>query len=1153
MIESKKQGKENEEKFIKFKEDIQNEKRFLSKINQLFTDEYDIMLEEILLLNENKFLLELKNRVETELEEIYSDKIFFDKKYSNVLEKSFTSMKSDYKQDYKLIINSYDNSKNFKKNDDTFLINGYRRHCLREADNEYATHICDSYKGKFILVKDNGKIEFVICSNCKKVYYSNMILCKCYKCNKEYYTEIFTKNEDEFNLPATWENYHCKQIANEEMKCVKCHDKLYINLKSGILNCLNKKCNFSSKPTKILWTCTVCQKDFKTGAIPYNPLDLEVVKRIIKQTLLQKKLAHPSDVPCCKTNVFLAEFHHKKKCAGLLYFGELNNDIVIVCEKCHAINFSDRFIWTCPKCGSKFNDENKKKENRDDKFSNAINSYKTISSEGRKKGFSNSKDKSSNNDDYSSSNSNTSKNKKNQINPINNKIRPFLSNRNRQYKTDIKKKNEDNFSSTIEQPSYLKKLYATKFKSINMYADNSKEKDKEKERVKDNNSKFKIDNKRQNDEKELMNKFKRIKFFTVNDFTNKNKERQKKAEIEKEIKNNNSDEEEGKTNNQRTSFQTFANYRQRRKTEEKMKREEKEKEKEDFIKKRMKEREEKERKEREEREREREREREEREREEREEREREEREREERERERKENEEKKRREKEEREKEEEKEKKIQRYNGKLSGKKIVPYRSFKRSQDKDGAETRTSSKGLEKLKNLEAPSKSFFLKKLKKTEKSSDKQKEDDEKNEKKNKKSYNIKKIEDEPKKEDNNISFKQRWKFRHHELKKPEDKLETESNVVLKRYIEKINTNSKEKIKINKEKEKESKDEKEDNDNNEEDEEEEENKQNNNKTNKNNNNYFAYNPIKKIPGMSDKLLNHVNRRIGNIISKCSIPLMNVEDYILTKKIGEGSYGIIFSVVSKKDKKQYALKKIVSNKLKQIGEFTKEFELVHLCNHDNIMKIYNFCIRILDPTTYALYVLMELAKSDWDKEIKKKLIQKKTYSENELMSIIYQLASALLYIQEKLNLSHRDIKPQNVLVYEGGKYKLADFGEAKKANVSKQMNTLRGTELYMSPALYNGLKNEENDVSHNPYKSDVFSLGFCFLYAAAMNFNLLYQIRDFLDNKNIDKILHKCLKQYSEKLIKMLAAMLDIDENKRWDFKTIQSYIDENYPDLEH
>ena len=226
-----------------------------------------------------------------------------------------------------------------------------------EVNNEQATHICSLRTGKFILCKNNGKTEFVICSNCKKVYYNTMILCKCYKCNIEYYTELLEQNEDEFILPATWENYHCKQIANEKIKCIKCHDNFYINLKTGMLVCLNKRCNFTSKPTRILWTCSICHEDFKSGAIPYNPLDLEIIKKIIKQTLFQKQRAHPNRVPCCKVNVFFTEFHHKKKCSGILYSGELNNDVIIVCDKCHAINFYDRFIWTCPKYGNKFKDE----------------------------------------------------------------------------------------------------------------------------------------------------------------------------------------------------------------------------------------------------------------------------------------------------------------------------------------------------------------------------------------------------------------------------------------------------------------------------------------------------------------------------------------------------------------------------------------------------------------------------------------------------------------------------------------------------------------------------------------------------------------------------------------------------------------------------
>ena len=302
---------------------------------------------------------------------------------------------------------------------------------------------------------------------------------------------------------------------------------------------------------------------------------------------------------------------------------------------------------------------------------------------------------------------------------------------------------------------------------------------------------------------------------------------------------------------------------------------------------------------------------------------------------------------------------------------------------------------------------------------------------------------------------------------------------------------------------------------------------------------------PMSCIEGISEHLYNYINKRMNFILNRSKIPKIKIEEYILYKKLGEGSYGVIYSVFKQNEKKLYALKKIIAHTLNEIDEFTKEFELVYSCEHNNIMKIYGICLRVLDSTTYALYVLMEYSNGDWDKEIRIHLAHRKNYTEIELISILYQLTTALLFMQEKLKVSHRDIKPQNILRV----YKLADFGEAKEVKISKQLNTLRGTELYMSPALYDGLKNEKDDVSHNPFKSDVFSLGFCFLYAAALNFNLLYEIRDISDSKIINIILHKHLKKnYSEKFIFILYKMLEIDENKRYDFPSLIKEITTHY-----
>ena len=213
----------------------------------------------------------------------------------------------------------------------------------------------------------------------------------------------------------------------------------------------------------------------------------------------------------------------------------------------------------------------------------------------------------------------------------------------------------------------------------------------------------------------------------------------------------------------------------------------------------------------------------------------------------------------------------------------------------------------------------------------------------------------------------------------------------------------------------------------------------------------------MSKIPGISDNLFKLIMKRMTSILNRCKIPVFNIEDYTFNKKLGEGSFAVIFAVYKNddKEKKQLALKKIIAKTLTEIDKFTKEFELVHSCIHPNIMEIYGICIRMLDQTTYSLYVLMELSHTDWDKEIKMHVMKKKYYKESELINILRQLTSALLFMQQNLKISHRDIKPQNVLIFGDGKYKIADFGEAKEAKLSKQINTLRGTELYMSPALY--------------------------------------------------------------------------------------------------
>ena len=209
-------------------------------------------------------------------------------------------------------------------------------------------------------------------------------------------------------------------------------------------------------------------------------------------------------------------------------------------------------------------------------------------------------------------------------------------------------------------------------------------------------------------------------------------------------------------------------------------------------------------------------------------------------------------------------------------------------------------------------------------------------------------------------------------------------------------------------------------------------------------------------------------------------------------------------------------------------------------------MKIYKIQIKVLDFTTCCLYVLMECAQNDWNFEIRRRALAKKFYREREIISILKQLISGLSFLQNH-KIAHRDIKPQNILIYPNNLFKIADLGEAKNTiNNRIQIATLRGTELYMSPLLYHGFKYSKKNIRHNPFKSDMFSLGLCFLYAICLNLKVLEYIREMEDMKDIKNIVNTFIdkSKYSEKLIQVIYKMIELDENKRFDFEELEKEL---------
>ena len=289
---------------------------------------------------------------------------------------------------------------------------------------------------------------------------------------------------------------------------------------------------------------------------------------------------------------------------------------------------------------------------------------------------------------------------------------------------------------------------------------------------------------------------------------------------------------------------------------------------------------------------------------------------------------------------------------------------------------------------------------------------------------------------------------------------------------------------------------------------------------------------------------VNQINNYLNINISPENI---NPNEYNKIHQIGHGSFGEIFMVKWNKNNKNYAMKEMhfsTEDNIIYLKERVKFIiELIKKTKCDGLITIFGD-YSVKKGNEYYYYEIMELADKDWEQEIKIRSQNKNYYSEKELFNIMTNLIKTLSLLQ-KNHITHRDIKLQNILLVNN-KYKIGDFGESRTLNQKGVIaQPVRGSELFMSPILFFGLNLKIKQVIHNTYKSDVFSLGMCALYAANLSDNILCDIRELTNMDNIKKIICCYLhKRYSSNFIQLLLCMLEIDEKKRPDFILLEKLI---------
>ena len=189
-----------------------------------------------------------------------------------------------------------------------------------------------------------------------------------------------------------------------------------------------------------------------------------------------------------------------------------------------------------------------------------------------------------------------------------------------------------------------------------------------------------------------------------------------------------------------------------------------------------------------------------------------------------------------------------------------------------------------------------------------------------------------------------------------------------------------------------------------------------------------------------------------------------------IIKKIGNGTFSVVYKVRRKLDNNIYALKKVKLIKLKE-KERQAALNEVRILASIKSPFIISYKEAFIEESDKSLCIVMEYAD---DGDLYQKICQYKKMNllmeESDIWRVFIQMVKGLKILHD-LKILHRDLKSANIFLFTDGTAKIGDCNVSKIFyNESGLGYTQTGTPYYASPEVW----------SEAPYnqKSDIWSLG---------------------------------------------------------------------------
>jgi len=174
------------------------------------------------------------------------------------------------------------------------------------------------------------------------------------------------------------------------------------------------------------------------------------------------------------------------------------------------------------------------------------------------------------------------------------------------------------------------------------------------------------------------------------------------------------------------------------------------------------------------------------------------------------------------------------------------------------------------------------------------------------------------------------------------------------------------------------------------------------------------------------------------------------IGNYVVTEKIGSGSFAQVYKAHHKTTALTVAVKAISRERLnaKLQENLESEISILRKIQHKHIVELYE-----IKKTEKHIYLLMEYCGGG---DLHKLLRKGGALPPHRVHGFMRQLASGMHFLWSN-HFIHRDLKPQNLLLSsseEGAVLKIADFGFARHLETASLAETLCGSPLYMAPEI---------------------------------------------------------------------------------------------------